>query len=67
MDIKMILDVLQNTLDNIKIEGRENIERMLGAMNCVESLKKLLSERESEMNGRQVDSGTDISNERTDN
>lgn len=67
MDIKMILDVLQNTLDNIKIEGRENIERMLGAMNCVESLKKLLSERESEMNGRQVDSGTDVSNERTDN
>ena len=67
MDIKMILDVLQNTLDNIKIEGRENIERMLGAMNCVESLRKVLSERESEMNGRQVDSGTDVSNERTDN
>ena len=67
MDIKMILDVLQNTLDNIKVEGRENIERLLGAMNCVESLKKLLSERESEMNGRQVDSGTDVSNERTDN
>ena len=67
MDIKLLLDVLQNTLDNIKVEGRENIERMLGAMNCVESLRKVLSERESEMNGRQVDSGTDVSNERTDN
>ena len=67
MDIKMILDVLQNTLDNIKVEGRENIERLLGAMNCVESLREVLSKRESEMNGRQVDSGTDVSNERTDN
>ena len=53
MTVIEAINVLENTLNDIEVKGRDNIERLLGALNVVAVLKEM--SKEAVDNGRQGD------------
>lgn len=62
MEFITFLNVLDNTLDNIEVHGRENVDRMAGIFRAIDNMRYQLTS-EGEDDGRQVDIGTDSSND----
>lgn len=62
MDFLTFLDMLENTLDNISVSGRGNAERVTGIYHAIDNMRYQLTAKEED-DGRQVDIGTDASND----
>ena len=66
MNFLQFLNTLENTLENISIRGRDDLERMGGIYAAIDQMRQslLVSDRKEggEKNGRQSDIGTDTSN-----
>ena len=60
MDLSQYLIMLGNTLENIEVHGKANLERLLGCINQTELMQKRILGGETD--GRQSDIGADTSN-----
>ncbi len=62
MDILSFLNTLENTLCNLEVRGRDNIDRLMGCFIAIDNMKQAIL-KDGEENGRQSDIGTLPSNE----
>ena len=62
MDFLTFLNLLENTIENIDVHGRENVSRIAGIYQAIDNMRYQLTSKEED-DGRQVDIGTDSSND----
>lgn len=60
MDIINFLNMLENTLSDISVKGKDNVDKLMGCFIAIDRTRAQLI-KESEENGRQVDNGTESS------
>ena len=59
-----ILNTLSHTLGQIRVSGRDDLDRMLGCLLAIDRLKEMVKQQgDDDVNGRQVNIGTECGND----
>ena len=64
MDILKFLNTLENTLENITVNGRKNLDRLMGCFIAIDEMRSAImseqnanNQEDGDEDGRQVDNG----------